>query len=145
MAKLVDARFRIFCQDRITNAWRAGSNPALFTLERLQLIVIRFRLNRVTCERKPGLFKKKTMAKKITITLSDKSEKFFNQVHGTLDVPDGKGGFKCSQSDAINRCLEALADFEEHEGQDLVGWLEYKFQIYSKDKPNSIDTPEVIH
>jgi hypothetical protein len=49
----------------------------------------------------------------------------------------GNGGFKCSQSDAINRCLEALADFEEHEGQDLVGWLEYKFQIYSKDKPNS--------
>jgi hypothetical protein len=73
------------------------------------------------------------MAKKITITLSDKAEKFFNQVYGTLDNPRPNGGYGCNQSEVINWCLEALADFEEVEGQDLVGWLEYKHRIYSEE------------
>jgi hypothetical protein len=58
--------------------------------------VIRFRLKPLNCESDGALFKEKTMAKKLTITLSDKAEKFFNQVYGTLDIPDGNDGFNAA-------------------------------------------------
>jgi len=48
--------------------------------------------------------------KKITITLSDEAEKFFNE-YSLPKEEDGMG--KCTQSDAINHALMNLKEFEE--------------------------------
>ena len=49
--------------------------------------------------------------KKITVTLNDEAEKFFNEIMYSLPKePDGTG--MCSQSDAINYALLSLQEFE---------------------------------
>lgn len=59
--------------------------------------------------------------KRITVTLSDKAEKYFNEVAYSLDYGDGK---VATQSQVISHCLEELALFEENAGQDVTGYLE---------------------
>ena len=58
--------------------------------------------------------------KKITVTLSDKAEKYFNDVAYSLDNGDGK---VATQSEVISHCLEELQMFEEASGQDVTGYL----------------------
>lgn len=70
--------------------------------------------------------------KRITITLSDKAEEYFNDVIYSLDNGDGK---VATHSQVINHCLEELALFEENAGQDLTGYLrEYWPQIFEDKK-----------
>lgn len=69
------------------------------------------------------------MAKKITITLSDKAEKFFNEVMYSLEGCNEK---PCTQTEAINWCLEALQDFEVNSGQDLISYLQQTFDIFTE-------------
>lgn len=70
------------------------------------------------------------MSKKITVTLSDEAEKYFNEVAYSLDKGDGK---VATQSEVINHCLTELALFEENAGQDVTGWLkEYYPFIFEK-------------
>lgn len=60
--------------------------------------------------------------KKITVTLSDKAEKYFNEVMYSLPKnADGTG--ICSQSQAINESLETLSDFERTQDDQLANWL----------------------
>lgn len=58
--------------------------------------------------------------KRLTIILSDKAEKYFNEVAYSLDYGDGK---VATQSQVINHCMEELADFEEQIDQDVMGFL----------------------
>ena len=58
--------------------------------------------------------------KTITIKLSEKSEKYFNEVMYSLDKGDGKA---CTQSEAINHCLESLSNFEATTEQDVLTYL----------------------
>lgn len=58
--------------------------------------------------------------KRLTIILSDKAEKYFNEVAYSLDYGDGK---VATQSQVINHCMEELADFEEQIDQDVTGFL----------------------
>lgn len=60
------------------------------------------------------------MAKKITITLSARAEKYFNKVSSELDDGEGKSP---SNSRIINESLEALVIFEYSSGDFLLGWL----------------------
>lgn len=60
------------------------------------------------------------MSKKITITLSEKAEKYFNEVMYALTDENDK---PCSQSMAINNSLESLAEFEDETANQLWNWL----------------------
>lgn len=64
------------------------------------------------------------MPKKITVTLSEKSEKYFNEVAYSLDSGDGK---VATNSDVINWALGALSDFEDNAGEDLLSWLKTNY------------------
>ena len=57
--------------------------------------------------------------KKITVTLSDEAEKYFNEVQYSLD----NGEKVATQSEVINHCLIELAKFEEYAGQDVTGYI----------------------
>ena len=71
--------------------------------------------------------------KKITVNLSDKAEKYLNEVIYSLEVTDSKGNPKqCTISDAINEILETNADFESVEGQNVCGWLQDNHSFYTK-------------
>ncbi len=62
--------------------------------------------------------------KKITITLSEKAEKYFNEVSYSLDDGSGK---PATNSDVINHCLEELYDFEKMTEMQVTEYLkEYK-------------------
>ena len=58
--------------------------------------------------------------KRITVTLSDEAEKYFNEVQYSLDFGDGK---VATQSQVISHCLEELALFEGASGLDVTGYL----------------------
>lgn len=60
--------------------------------------------------------------KKITITLSDAAEKYFNEVKYSLDI----NGNIPTDSEVINHCLENLSDFEQHEDRSVVDYLHEK-------------------
>jgi hypothetical protein len=60
------------------------------------------------------------MAKKITITLSDAAEQYFNEVAASLDYGDGK---VVNQSQVVNHCLEELALFEKTVDTSVTDWL----------------------
>lgn len=62
--------------------------------------------------------------KKITVTLSDKAEKYFNEVQYSLDYGDGK---IATQSQVINHCLKELALFEEFSGTDVTGYIREQY------------------
>lgn len=64
------------------------------------------------------------MAKKITVTLSEKAEKYFNDVAYSLDYGNGK---VATNSQVISHCLEELALFEEHAGESVTGHLKGRF------------------
>lgn len=64
------------------------------------------------------------MPKKITVTLSEKSEKYFKEVAYSLDSGDGK---VATNSDVINWALEILSDFEDNAGEDLLSWLKTNY------------------
>lgn len=66
--------------------------------------------------------------KKITVTLSDKAEKYFNDVMYGLHVSDYR---MCTQSEAINEILETNLDFESKEDTNVSGYLEDKYKFYS--------------
>jgi len=51
--------------------------------------------------------------KKITVTLNDEAERFFNEIMYALPKP-GTEGDLCTQSDAINHALISLSEMEEH-------------------------------
>ena len=61
------------------------------------------------------------MAKKITITLSDKAEAYFNEVMYSLTDENDK---PCNQSMAISESLETLAVFEKVTDNQLRNWVE---------------------
>jgi len=50
--------------------------------------------------------------KKITVTLSDEAEAYFNEIMYSLPKEEDGTGM-CTQSDAINYALMALEDLEE--------------------------------
>lgn len=62
------------------------------------------------------------MSKKITVVLSDKAAKYFNEVQYGLPKPNGEPGV-ATNSEVINYCLESLALFEENSGQDIIDYL----------------------
>ena len=62
------------------------------------------------------------MSKKITITLSDKAEEYFNEVMYSLPKNDDGTGM-CTQNQAINHVLEAAYDFEQTQGIDILGFI----------------------
>ena len=64
------------------------------------------------------------MSKKITVTLSEKAGKYFNEVAYSLDYGDGK---VVTKSQVINHCLEELAMFEEFAGESVTGWLKENY------------------
>ena len=77
------------------------------------------------------------MSKKITVTLSDKAEKYLAKLMYSLEVPNPKkeGETKqANQSDCINECLEILSDFEDVTDDQLVNWMESNYQFYSRGK-----------
>jgi len=75
------------------------------------------------------------MEKKITVTLSEKATKFFNEVMYSLETPDKNGDLKsCNQSEAINWCLEAMSDFEQNSGSDLITYLQDNYAVYTDTK-----------
>lgn len=61
--------------------------------------------------------------KKITITLNDEAEAYFNEVAYSLDGGTAK---VASQSEVINHCLCELAAFEKTMEQDVTGFLSDK-------------------
>lgn len=64
--------------------------------------------------------------KKITVTLTDKAEKYFNEVAYSLDFE----GRTATQSEVISHCLQELSDFEQTFGGDLTTFLqEYHAKI----------------
>lgn len=60
------------------------------------------------------------MAKKITITLDDVAEKYFNEVMFSLDLPHKTA----SQSDVISHILNEAAAFECITQDQLSNWLD---------------------
>ena len=60
------------------------------------------------------------MSKKITITLTDEAEAYFNEVAYSLDNGDGK---VATQSQVINHCLMELSLFEKLSGTDVTGYM----------------------
>lgn len=59
------------------------------------------------------------MSKKITVTLSEKAEQYFNELMYSLTGKDDK---PATQSECINESLEILADFEKLTENQLRGW-----------------------
>jgi len=51
--------------------------------------------------------------KKITVTLNDEAERFFNEIMYSLPKP-GTEGDLCTQSDAINHALISLSEMEDY-------------------------------
>lgn len=72
------------------------------------------------------------MSKKITITLSDKAAKYFNDVMYGLPGKNGEG--MCTQSEAINESLETLADFESATDNQLRNWNQDFAKLSKKHK-----------
>lgn len=60
------------------------------------------------------------MSKKITVTLSDKAEKYLNELMYSLT---GKNDKPATQSECINESLETLAAFEKSTDDQLRNWL----------------------
>lgn len=60
------------------------------------------------------------MAKKITVTLSDKAERYFNELRYSLETDKGPATI----SQCINESLETLADFEKVTENQLANWLD---------------------
>lgn len=81
--------------------------------------------------------KKINMAKKITVTLSSKAEKYFNEVMYALPGKDGEGC--CTQSEAINESLETLADFEKATDNQLRNWNSDFAKLEDNDKKFAAD------
>lgn len=80
------------------------------------------------------------MAKKITITLSDKAEKYLNEVLYALTGKDDK---PCTQSEAINESLETLAEFERLTDNQLRNWLGDFIQLPPDRKSIIADPTEI--
>lgn len=59
------------------------------------------------------------MSKKITVTLSDAAERYFNEVAGTLDFGNGVP----TQSQVISHCLEELKIFEQLNDDSLTSFM----------------------
>jgi hypothetical protein len=57
--------------------------------------------------------------KKITVTLSDEAEAYFNEILYSLPKP-GTEGDLCTQSDAINYALLSLQEFEKMFEDDFI-------------------------
>ena len=70
------------------------------------------------------------MSKKITITLSDKAEKYFNEVKYSLE-PKGFG--IATNSEVINEILEVNGYFERLEDIDVCGWINENYPLYYKE------------
>lgn len=70
--------------------------------------------------------------RKITVTLSEKAEAYFNELMYSIDDGSGK---PATQSDCINWALESHADFEANAGVDLVSHLQTDYGIYTDTKP----------
>lgn len=81
------------------------------------------------------------MAKKITITLSDKAEKYFNELMYSLPGKNGEG--LCTQSEAINESLETLSDFEDITQNQLRNWIDAFKSIPNEDKKEFASNPIV--
>lgn len=60
------------------------------------------------------------MSKKITITLTDEAEEYFNEVQHSLDDGNGK---VATQSQVINHCLMELSVFEVMTETDVTGYI----------------------
>lgn len=73
------------------------------------------------------------MSKKITITLSDKAEQYFNEVKYSLDKGDGSN---TTNNDVINEILETNSDFERLEEQSVCGWIGDKYPLFYTGKRN---------
>lgn len=71
------------------------------------------------------------MSKKITITLSEKAEKFFNELMYSLD----ENSRPATQSQCINWALEAHMDFEECTGEDVISHLQNAYKMYTPETP----------
>lgn len=78
--------------------------------------------------------------KKITISLSPKAEKYFNEVMYALTGKDDK---PCTQSEAINESLETLAEFEKLTDNQLRNWLVDFIQLSPDRKPLIADPSEI--
>jgi hypothetical protein len=75
---------------------------------------------------------------KITIELSQKAEKYFNEVQYSLPKnPDGTGIATISQ--CVNECLETLADFEQLTENQLANWLDDYKKLKGKAKNFAAD------
>ena len=66
--------------------------------------------------------------KKVTITLTDKAEKYLNKLLYELEMPNGK---TTTISDCINTTFEENADFEEAMDTNVCGFLEDNLKWYS--------------
>ena len=71
------------------------------------------------------------MSKRITVILSDKAEKYFNEVKSSLDRGDGS---VATNNDVINEIMETNADFERLEGQSVCGWIGDNYPLYYKEQ-----------
>lgn len=60
------------------------------------------------------------MAKKLSVALSEKAEKYYNEVAYSLE---GKKGV-ATQAEVVNHCLEELSLFEELAGQSVTDYLQ---------------------
>ena len=59
------------------------------------------------------------MPKKITVTLSEKAEKYFDELRYSLETDKGPATI----SQCINESLENLSDFEKETDNQLYNWL----------------------
>jgi len=72
--------------------------------------------------------------KKITVTLSDEAEKYFNEIMYSLPKEDDGSGM-CTQSEAINYALLYLKNFEdiENEEAEVIEKIKLKWQKFNRD------------
>lgn len=63
------------------------------------------------------------MAKTITVTLSEKAEKYFDELMYGLEFPQGEELVQATESQAISHALEELAAFEEYTDDQVTNWL----------------------
>lgn len=70
------------------------------------------------------------MSRKITVTLSDKAETYFNLVKATLDRGEGD---LLTNSQIISEILEVNADFETLTEDSLCNWIDENFPLHYKE------------
>lgn len=73
------------------------------------------------------------MSKKITITLSDKAEQYFNLVKATLDRGEGP---LLNNSQIMSEILEVNSDFESLTEDNLCSWIDDNYPLFYRETGN---------